>query len=89
MAPTLDQIVEQAYKLIDDQTDYKIPKLESWKKAQKIIGNGLSACQACGAPIPHAKDKHPMRCPACRKKVSELFRARKNKHFCKNSVITT
>lgn len=87
MAPSIDQMVERAYKLIDDQTDYTIPKLEAWKKANKT--GGISACQGCGAPIKHPKDKRPVRCPACRKKISDLVKIRKSKTFCKNSTIPT
>lgn len=87
MAPTLDQIVEQAYKMIDAQPDYRIPKLETWRKANKGI-NDISACQACGAPIKHEKGKHPARCPACRKKISDLFKLRKSKPHFKNPVIS-
>ena len=88
MASSIDQMVKQAYKLIDDQPDYSIPKLEQWKKTHQIKGGKvLSACIGCGTPIAHDPGKHPLRCIACRKKVSDLFKKRTSKFF-KNPAIS-
>jgi hypothetical protein len=87
MAPSIDQLVEQAYKSIDAQSDYTLPRLEHWKKNNKHGIKKVSACHSCGKPILHATDKYPTRCEPCRKKVKELLKIRRSKSFCKNSVI--
>jgi len=79
MALSIDQMVEQAYQMIDDQPNYTIPRLELWKKTHNLGIKKVSACQGCGTPILHATDKIPLRCTACRKKISDLFKKRKEK----------
>jgi DNA-directed RNA polymerase subunit RPC12/RpoP len=88
MTPAIEKMIEQAYQLIDEQPDYTIPRLEQWKKTHQVkSGKVLSACIGCGTTIAHDPGKNTLRCVACRKKVSDLFKKRKNKNFCKNSVI--
>lgn len=74
----IDKIVEQAHRSIDQQSEYKIPKPEQWKKTNKTHGKKVSVCK-CGAIILHKHDKHPERCKDCRKKISNLFKLRMNK----------
>lgn len=85
--PSVDEIVAQAYRAIDDQSDYKIPKLEKFKKSNNI-NKRVTACKDCGTALTYNfSDKVPVRCTDCKKRISDLYRKRKNKSFCKNSII--
>lgn len=79
MTTEVDRIVQQAYKLIDDQHDYKIPKLERWKRQNNFGIKKVSACKSCGKIILHLTDKNPDRCQKCREKISYLYKKRNNK----------
>jgi hypothetical protein len=48
MAPSIDQLVEQAYKSIDAQSDYTLPRLEHWKKNNK---HGIKKVSASILPV--------------------------------------
>lgn len=87
MTSNIDRIVQQAYQLIDAQPDYKIPKLEQWKRQNDPGIKKVSACQGCGKPILHSTDKKPIKCKECRKKVSDLFRKRTKNKLFKETVI--
>jgi DNA-directed RNA polymerase subunit RPC12/RpoP len=81
MSPSIDEIVERAYKSLDSQSDFKIPKIEKWKKTNKTGYNKVSACKDCGSPILHAPDKHPTHCANCKKKVSDLAKIKYGKKY--------
>lgn len=89
MAPSVDQLVKQAYQMIDEQPDYTIPRLARWRKTHKIgAEKKICACIGCGTPIVHNQEKDILRCAPCREKLSGLWKKRKS-NFCKNPIIET
>lgn len=77
MSSTIDEIVKQAYKKINQSSEYKIPKIEQLKK-QNLGKKKVCVCISCGNSAFYA-DRKPARCEDCRKKISYLYRKRKSK----------
>ena len=79
MPSKIDKLVQEAYKTIDDLPDYKIPKIERWKKENEFGIEKVTACKSCGKQLLYVSDKKPVMCISCRKKISYLYRKRTNK----------